>query len=117
VAGFVVSPVWYAVFGNQLRELRPAAASMGKPPAWKLLVEVGRCLVLAAVLGGLASLLEPADWTGGVRLGLALWIGFPVVLWIGAIIWEAVPWRLAAIHAGDWLLKLLVIAVIVSVWR
>ena len=117
VAGFVVSPVWYAVFGNQLRELSPAAASMGKPPAWKLLVEVGRCLVLAAVLGGLAALLEPADWTGGVRLGLALWIGFPVVLWIGAIIWEAVPWRLAAIHAGDWLLKLLVIAVIVSAWR
>jgi hypothetical protein len=30
--------------------------------------------------------------------------------------WEKVPPKLAAIHAGDWLLKLLVIAVIVSVW-
>ena len=29
--------------------------------------------------------------------------------------WEKVPPKLAAIH-GDWLLKLLVIAVIVSVW-
>jgi Protein of unknown function (DUF1761) len=54
--------------------------------------------------------------TGAVRLGLALWIGFPVVLWTGAVTWERVPPKLAAIHAGDWLLKLLVIAAIVSVW-
>jgi hypothetical protein len=29
---------------------------------------------------------------------------------------EKVPPKLATIHSGDWLLKLLVIAVIVSVW-
>jgi hypothetical protein len=33
------------------------------------------------------------------------------------VIWENVPWKLAAIHAGHWLMKVLVIAVIVSVWR
>jgi hypothetical protein len=31
--------------------------------------------------------------------------------------WERVHPRLAAIHAGDWLLKILVIAVIVVLWR
>jgi hypothetical protein len=30
---------------------------------------------------------------------------------------EGTPWRLAAIHGGDWLAKLLVVAAIVSVWR
>jgi hypothetical protein len=30
---------------------------------------------------------------------------------------ENVPWRLAAIQAGDWPVKLLVIAVIVGFWR
>ena len=30
---------------------------------------------------------------------------------------ERAPWKLAAIHAGDWLVKLLVVTVIVSVWR
>ncbi|MPZ92517.1 MAG: DUF1761 family protein [Actinobacteria bacterium] len=54
---------------------------------------------------------------GAVQLGFALWIGFPIVLWAGAIMHEKVPSKLAAIPAGDWLLKLLVIAVIVSVWR
>jgi hypothetical protein len=33
------------------------------------------------------------------------------------VIHENTPWKLAAIHAGDWLVKLLVVAVIVSVWR
>jgi hypothetical protein len=49
-------------------------------------------------------------------LGLFLWIGFPLVLWTGAMIWENTLWRLAAIH-GDWLGKLLVVALIVSVWQ
>ena len=49
-------------------------------------------------------------------LGLALWIGFPFVLWAGAMLHESTPWRLAAIHAGDWLVKLLLIAVIVTAW-
>ena len=49
-------------------------------------------------------------------LGLALWIGFPLVLWIGAVIHESTPVRLAVIHGGDWLVKLLLVGVIVSVW-
>jgi hypothetical protein len=28
-----------------------------------------------------------------------------------------VPWKLTTIHAGDWLVKLVVVAVIVGVWR
>ena len=52
----------------------------------------------------------------GLVLGLILWIGFPLVLWVGAMIWEATPWRLAAVHGGDWLVKLLALSAIVSVW-
>ena len=49
-------------------------------------------------------------WSGGLLLGLVLWIGFPLVLWTGAILHERTPLKLAAIHAGDWLVKLLVVA-------
>jgi hypothetical protein len=119
IAAFVLSSVWYGVFGKQLAELSPAYDDAGsgapRPPAWKLLVEVARSTVVASVLAGLAAELDITDWTGAVALGFAVWIGFPVVLWTGAIMWEKVPWMLATIHAGDWLLKLLLIAVIVSV--
>lgn len=120
VAAFVLSSAYYGLFGQRLAELSPAYADAGagsaRPPAWKMLVEVVRGLVLAAVIAGLARELDVVDWTTAVALGFALWIGFPVVLWIGAVIWEKVPWRLAVIHAGDWLMKLLVVTVLVGVW-
>lgn len=60
---------------------------------------------------------EVADWVGALALALALWIGFALVLWAGEILHERTPWKLAAIHAGDWLIKLTAVTVIVGVWQ
>ncbi len=117
VAAFAAAATYYAVFGEQLAELSDAAAAGQPTPPWKLAVELLRCLIVAAVVAGLAAQAEIDGWSGGLLLGLALWIGFPFVLWTGAIIYENTPWKLAAIHAGDWLVKLLVVAVIVTVWQ
>ena len=114
VLGFVLSGAYYAVLGEQLARVSAAAASM---PPWKVAAELLRNLVLAAVVAGLAARGDIDEWTGGLLLGLALWIGFPLVLWTGALIHENTPIRLAAIHAGDWLVMLLAIAVLVSVWQ
>jgi hypothetical protein len=48
---------------------------------------------------------------------LVLWVAFPVVLLAGSVRWEDVPTKLAAIHAGDWLVKLLAITTIVGLFR
>jgi len=29
-----------------------------------------------------------------------LWIGFPVIILTGSVLWENIPWKLAAIHAA-----------------
>jgi hypothetical protein len=117
IAAFALGGTYYAVLGEQLAAVSAAAAASEQPPPWKLAVELLRCLLLAAVVAGLAVRGEVDEWRGGLLLGAALWIGFPLVLWIGGVIHENTPWKLAAIHAGDWLAKLLVVAVIVSVWQ
>ncbi len=89
---------------------------MGSPSPRALAAELLRCLVLAAVVAGLAAQGEVEAWGGGALLGLALWVGFPFVLWTGAVLHEGTPVRLAVVHAGDWLLKLLLVAVIASLW-
>lgn len=43
-----------------------------------------------------------------------LWVGFPLVLWTGAVVHERTPPALAAIHAGDWLVKLLVVTALIA---
>lgn len=116
VAAFILSSAWYSALGNQLAQLNDAYANSGSFPAWKVLVELLRSLVVATVLASLAREIGLEDWAGAVALGLVVWIGFPVIILTGSVVHENVPRKLAAIHAGDWLLKLVVLAVIVGVW-
>ena len=117
VAAFVGAFVWYIVFGKQREVLSSAANPQARPPAWMMPVELVRTLVLSVVVAGLTSHLSITDWTGAVQLAFVLWIGFPVILLSGSVLYENVPWKLAAIHAGDWLVKLLIITVILGVWH
>jgi hypothetical protein len=52
-----------------------------------------------------------------MRLGAVVWFGFPAMLLLGSATWEDVPWRLAALHSGDWLVKLMVMAVLLAACR
>jgi Protein of unknown function (DUF1761) len=117
VSAFARSGAYYAVLGDQLATVSEAAAAAEQPPPWTLPLELLRGLIVAGVVAGLASQGEIDEWAGGLCLGLALWIGLPLVLWTGAVVHEQTPARLAAIHAGDWLVKLLVVGVVVSVWQ
>jgi Protein of unknown function (DUF1761) len=117
VAAFILSSTYYSVFAAELAQVSDAAAAGEQPPPWKLGVELLRSFTLAAIVAGLASQGDIDTWTGGLSLGLALWIGFPLVLWTGAMIWENTPGKLAVLHGGDWLAKLLLVALIVSVWQ
>lgn len=117
IAVFVVSSVYYVMLSGQLAGLSPVYADATPPRPWELALELVRSLVVASVVAGLVAVLDLRDVPGAALLALVLWIGFPVVLLGGAVLHENVPWRLATIHAGDWLLKLLAIGVIVSVWR
>jgi hypothetical protein len=116
-AAFFISGVWYGVLGGQLAALHEAYAVAGPPSARDVLVELARNLVVTAVVAVLADQIGVGAWVDGAVLGLVLWIGFPIVVLAGSVYHEKVPLKLAAIHAGDWLLKLIAISIIVGVWR
>ncbi|PYO09311.1 MAG: DUF1761 domain-containing protein [Gemmatimonadetes bacterium] len=119
---FVLGWLWYSPLlfykpWMRARGLDPAAAMAGaKMPVGKLVIELVRCLVLAYIIAHFVALLGVTSWLGAVHFGVLLWIAFPVVLLTGSILWENIPVKVAAIHAGDWLVKLLVIPIILSVW-
>jgi len=123
VVVFVLGWLWYSPLlffkpWMRARGMDPEAAMAGaKMPAGKLVIEFIRCFVLAYIIAIFIASRDVSGWMGAVHLGLLLWIGFPVVLLTGSVIWENIPVKVAAIHAGDWLVKLLVIPIILSVWR
>ena len=65
----------------------------------------------------LIALLGDGNRKSSVGLALWLWFGFSAMMWVGAIMWEKTPWQIAAIHSGDWLLKIILIAAIIGAWR
>ena len=120
---FVLGWLWYSPLlfykpWMRARGMDPAVAMAGaKMPTGKLVIELVRCLVLAYIVAHFVAALGITNWMGAVHFGIFLWIGLPVVLLVGSILWENIPVKVAAIHAGDWLVKLLVIPIIVSVWQ
>jgi hypothetical protein len=118
IAAVVLSTVYYMALGRQMAALHPAYADPGARPApWKVGVELLRSFVLAHVVALIAHWTDTDSVATAVHLALLLWVGFPLVLWIGAMVWERVPGKLALIHLGDWLIKLLVVTTIVAAWH
>lgn len=123
VVVFVLGWLWYSPLlffkpWMRMRGLDPVAAMAGaKMPGGKLVVEFLRCFFLAYVITRFVALLGVTSFFGAVHFGLFLWIGFPVIILTGSVLWENTPVGVAAIHAGDWLVKLLVIPIIVTLWR
>ena len=103
------------MLGEVLTRLSPAPR-IERPTAQVVPFELGKNLVIAAVTAGLVANMDLTGWTDGALLGLALWIAFPVVVLASSVFHENVPVKLAALHAGDWLAKLLIIAITVAVW-
>ena len=117
VAAFILSTVYYIVFAARMVDLRGGEADTdGGMQPWKIGVQALRDVVLATVVASLVALVGVDDVGGAVALAVTLWIGFPVVLLTGSVIWENVSPALAAIHAGDWLLKLLIVTMVVTLW-
>jgi hypothetical protein len=116
VVVFLVSSAFYIALAGRLAHLSPAWADTSSPPAWKIAQEPVRTLVTAVVVAGTARLLGIADLAGALQLAIALWVAFPAMLLAGSVVHENVPWQLAAVHAGDWLLKLVIITLVVSLW-
>jgi len=115
VAAFVLSSTYYTLTTPlEVRALGDRALDRGRPAPWQVLTELVRTAVVALAFAWLADRSDLLDLPGSLQLALVAWLAFPVVLLPGSVTWERVPPVTAAIHAGDWLLKLLLIAVVLG---
>jgi hypothetical protein len=114
---FAFSLVWYSplLFGSVWIDAKGADATA--MPLWKFFVAPLRELITAWLLAWLIGRLGIESWKEATGLALVLWAAFYVVQLAGAVIWDGMPPVLGAVHAGDWLGKMLIMALILSGWR
>jgi hypothetical protein len=118
VVAFIASSIYYMVLSPlEQRVLGAAAPDRGKPHPVKAVAELVRTAVLASVVAWLAARAGLVGLPEGIGLAALLWLAFPAVLLSGSMLWERVPLVTAAMHAGDWLLKLVIVAVVLGLLR
>lgn len=113
VGGFIMSSLWYILFGNVLATAGSNAASGQVSPIATVLVELTRNLLLAGALAFLVGELPAKTVSQALILSLILWVGFPVILLAGSVFHEGVSPVVAAVHGGDWLLKITLATLII----
>ena len=120
LAAFAFSSLYYSplLLGNvwnELRSIHPGAAAA--TPVWKPILEFVRTLIVAYVFAQFIALLGISDRKSAICFGLGIWVCFPTMILTGSVMWENVPLGVAAIHAGDWLVKALFFSVVFSMWH
>lgn len=122
VAAFIVAAMWYSplLFGNaymNLRGINQEAMNDVRPPAGELIGEFIRNLIVAYVLARFIVQQEAVNLKNAIGTGLWVWIGFQAMLLLGGVLHEQMPFKLYAIHAGDALVKTLIMAAILGAWH
>lgn len=114
-AAFLTSAAWYTAFAEPYAQLLGTAPEAGPPALATAGIELGRSVVVAGVLALLVRRLEITRVQHGAGLAVLAWTAFPATLMAGSVVHDGVPVALAAIHAGDWLVKLLVVTTILAI--
>lgn len=119
-AAFLVSGFWYSplLFGRQWLLLRGADSSAGnKMQAPEMIGEIARTIIIAIVIAHFVVVLNISDPIHGLYLALWIWVGFYAMILAGSVIHDKVPLRLGLIHAGDGLVRIVLMTIILSIWR
>jgi len=119
---FIISAVYYMVLNRKVMTLRGIKPKKdGKfensMTSEKVIVELLRTYILGLIIAYAIHYLLINNAVEALYLAFWLWIGFPVILLVGSVVHENYPKKLATIHAGDWLVKLLVLTVVLTVWK
>ena len=122
----VISFLYYALLNKQATQARAAAAkaTKNKKPEIRtaltpnqIIVELTRMFILGLVIAYACGLLKITTLPQAALLSFWLWVGFVAVLFTGLVISERFPVKLALIHSGDWLVRLLIFTTVLSLWQ
>ncbi len=119
LVAMIIGWVWYmpGVFGNRWMRLRGVKAQGEmKMPANDLLVEFLSTAVMVFVMNVLIVAFGAFNVRGALLLSLMVWLGFYVTALISEVVWEKKHFGVFLINAGQRLVTLIAVALILALW-
>ncbi len=124
IIALVVGGLWYspALFGRvwmklsgMTRERINEAKKKGMAATY--FINFIAVFVTGLVMALLAAYIGLTSAVDGLYLGLLTWIGFIVTIMLGTVLWEGKPIKLYLINIFYYLIVLVVMGILVSVWH
>ncbi|MBI2667768.1 DUF1761 domain-containing protein [Candidatus Woesearchaeota archaeon] len=126
ILNMVIGFLWYGpLFGKQWIRLMGFDAKKMKDMKNKgmttpMIFGFISSLIMAYVLGlfveGLNTSGILSGVIGGVIISFLIWLGFVATIMLGTVLWEGKPIKLYILNILYWLISLLIMGMILSVW-
>jgi hypothetical protein len=115
---------WYGpLFGRPWRKMMHMPADMAgqqkgmaKIFAIQALGALLMAFIMAHALIFASAYLAETGVAAGIMVGFANWIGFVAPVTVGSVLWENKPWKLWFINAGYYLVSLILMGILLSLW-
>ena len=127
VVNMVLGFIWYGpLFGRHwmglsgVSDLEIESArrkGMAKKYLLALTASLATSYVLAHALVFTSAFVGTSGVAAGFTVGIWSWLGFVAPVTLGAVLWENKPWGLWLLNNSYYLISLLLIAVLLSVWK
>jgi hypothetical protein len=120
LANYFIATIWYAVLFSGVWKKLTGISEMKPMPVNIALVFIGS-LVMSFILGH--SIVFGNTYThmsgvaGGMMGGFFSWLGFIAPVTLTNVLYEKRPWKLWLLDNAFWLVSLLVMGTILSVWQ
>lgn len=116
--GPLFGKIWMTLSGITPGEMDSAKASgMGKTYLLAFAGSLVMSFVLAHALVFAAAYFGMSGISAGLMSGFWNWLGFIAPVTLGAVLWEGKSWTLWLLMNGYYLVTLLVMGTILSVWK
>ncbi len=121
VANMVIGSLWYskALFGKTWIELAGISEEKMKAGGGMKKQMIGglvAALVMAYVLAHFVQYVGAITISDATQLGFWLWLGFIAPVTAGSVFYESKSWKLWFLNNCFWLISLIVMAIILTVW-
>ncbi len=125
VANMILGSLWYGPFfgkqwmelsGISMEKMKGKAPNMGKTYALAFLGSLLMAYVLAHALVFASEYMSVSGVSAGVMTGFWNWLGFVAPVTLGAVLWEGKSWKLWGLMNGYYVITLMLMGIILSVW-
>jgi hypothetical protein len=119
IANYIIATIWYAVIFGKVWMKLTGITEMKPAPMNIVLVFIGS-LVLSFILyhsivfGN--AFFKISGIKGGLMGGFFGWLGYIAPVTLSTKLYEKKPWGLWLLDNGFWLISLLVMGIILSIW-